>query len=199
MEIVSLATEMQSIEDYLMYSTSTATSTADVAQNVPADNSKPTIFGTILSYFQNLGIEIQSGFTRITKLFVGEVHIEGNVCVDDTCITKEQFKEMILRSGVGAVQMSQPADNSSSGSSGSSSSDPAGDSPSTSSGQGGQTASTTPASQPANTTLDTVTSAPQSAAPASGQPASGSETGAASAETSPQPTASASDSSSPNI
>jgi len=70
---------------------------------------KPTLFGRLLSSFKEWGVEIQSGFTRIAKLFVGEVHIEGNVCVDEICVTKNQFKEMILKNGgessqnVGAV------------------------------------------------------------------------------------------------
>ena len=37
--------------------------------------------------------------------FGGDINVEGKVCVDDTCLTKEQFKEMMLRSGVGAIQV----------------------------------------------------------------------------------------------
>jgi len=35
----------------------------------------------------------------------GDTNFGGKICVDDTCLTKEQFKEMMLRSGVGATQV----------------------------------------------------------------------------------------------
>ncbi len=38
----------------------------------------------------------------------GKMNINSNVCVNNTCITKDQFEQMILRSGVGAVQFASP-------------------------------------------------------------------------------------------
>jgi hypothetical protein len=64
---------------------------------------KPNVLDRVLAFLKTVGLEINQGFVRITKLFVGDLQIEGQVCVDDTCVTKDQFKEMILRSGVGAT------------------------------------------------------------------------------------------------
>lgn len=44
-------------------------------------------------------VEMRDAFTKIGKLFMGSLHIQGEVCVDDTCISKEQFKQMIINSG----------------------------------------------------------------------------------------------------
>jgi hypothetical protein len=47
----------------------------------------------------------------------GNFVVQNNICVDDTCVTKDQFRELLLKSGVGAVQIvSQQTDGSESGS-----------------------------------------------------------------------------------
>jgi hypothetical protein len=41
-------------------------------------------------------------YTR--EIEADKIKLKGDFCVDDVCLTKDQFKEMMLRSGVGAVQ-----------------------------------------------------------------------------------------------
>ena len=49
--------------------------------------------------------EIWLKISPMLAWFQGDTfQVQGNICVDDTCMTKEQFKEMMLRSGVGATQ-----------------------------------------------------------------------------------------------
>jgi hypothetical protein len=43
------------------------------------------------------------------QINVKNINIGGDICVNNTCITKDLFEQMILRSGVGAVQMSSGA------------------------------------------------------------------------------------------
>jgi hypothetical protein len=38
------------------------------------------------------------------EIEVDKIKLKGEFCVDDVCLTKDQFKEMMLRSGVGAIQ-----------------------------------------------------------------------------------------------
>ncbi len=73
---------------------------ADLENDVSATTTiavdgKETLLGRIVVYLKGVGVEIGDEFTKITKLFVGSLHIEGEVCVDDVCVTKEQFKELI--------------------------------------------------------------------------------------------------------
>lgn len=49
--------------------------------------------------------EITADKANLGDTSLGDVKFKGNVCVDDTCVTKEQFKELLLRSGVGATQV----------------------------------------------------------------------------------------------
>jgi hypothetical protein len=44
--------------------------------------------------------KIENGVAHLKEVwFDGTIHINNNVCVDDVCITKDQFKNMILQSG----------------------------------------------------------------------------------------------------
>ena len=79
------------------------TKIADLENDVMATTTemadgKITLLGRIMAYLKAKGVEIGDSFTRITKLFVGSLQIEGEVCVDDVCVTKEQFKQMLANS-----------------------------------------------------------------------------------------------------
>lgn len=58
---------------------------------------------TLNEYLSNNNVNLKSAVADKFEV-QGDFRVNGNICVDDTCITKDQFKDMILRSGVGALQ-----------------------------------------------------------------------------------------------
>jgi len=69
------------------------------------DGSKGISYGNlvamVISALQELNLKVE----KVFKWFVGDrFEVQGDICVNNTCITKDQFEIMILKSGVGAVQ-----------------------------------------------------------------------------------------------
>ena len=54
---------------------------------------------------------IQQIWLKITPILAwfgddGKLRVQNDICVDDTCVTKEQFKNLLLNAAVGATQYS---------------------------------------------------------------------------------------------
>lgn len=55
--------------------------------------------------FKNLVLDSLTSTTVYTReITADKINVNGDICVNNTCITKDQFEDMILKSGVGAVQ-----------------------------------------------------------------------------------------------
>ena len=70
-----------------------------MASTTSSVTTNESIWDMILSKLSAIGVSITDTFTRITNLFVGTLHIEDKVCVDDVCITKDQFKSLLIQAG----------------------------------------------------------------------------------------------------
>jgi lysophospholipase L1-like esterase len=89
--------------------------TAVLAKAIQELNAKLDLLATVVGQgtnaLKNLVVDSLSStvvYTRelnADKINAGDINIAGKVCVDDVCVTKDQFKELLLRSGVGATQI----------------------------------------------------------------------------------------------
>ncbi len=67
----------------------------------------PYIVGAI----QDLNSKIVSSVANIKSLFVAELYIQDKICADEVCVTKDQFKQILLNAGgtvTSSVQVSNP-------------------------------------------------------------------------------------------
>lgn len=65
----------------------------------------PTVSGSLASL---VGQYLENAVVAIKDLTVNTLHINGSVCADDVCVTKAQFKQMLLNAG-GASSTPPPA------------------------------------------------------------------------------------------
>lgn len=57
------------------------------------------VWSAVKGQMESFGVFFESAYTRITKLFVRELHIEEKLCIDDVCIDKDQLKALIVQAG----------------------------------------------------------------------------------------------------
>ena len=56
----------------------------------------PTVNGSLASLIVQF---LQNAVVNIKDLTVNTLHIDGDVCIDSTCVTKDQFKQLLLSAG----------------------------------------------------------------------------------------------------
>lgn len=49
--------------------------------------------------FDNIGTYLADKFVTIGELVTGKLRVDGEVCVDDVCVTKEEFKQLLIEAG----------------------------------------------------------------------------------------------------
>jgi len=87
--------------------------TAILAKAIQELNTKldllTTTIGQGTNALKNLVLDSVTSTTIYTReITADKINVNGDICVNNTCITKDQFEQMILRSGVGATQHSAP-------------------------------------------------------------------------------------------
>ncbi len=68
-----------------------------------------TLATAVFEAFQSVGIIISDTVARFRDVFVQTLHIENQVCVDDVCIGKEEFKTLLRNAGGVTVSTSSSA------------------------------------------------------------------------------------------
>ena len=124
------------------------------------EDGQPTLVGRVLSFLQSMGVEITKTYTRITSLFIGDVHVENKLCVDDVCVDKGQLKALLIQAGGSSGNTDSASDSSGSGNGGQESSGGGSGSSSQensagSSGNGANSIATT--TEPVDTSLPVIT------------------------------------------
>ena len=65
----------------------------------PLSNPTNGLFAYILNQFKKIGVVMERGVVRVVSLFADKVTTK-ELCLDDVCVTKEQLKTLLERSGI---------------------------------------------------------------------------------------------------
>jgi hypothetical protein len=94
-QVFATTTVFQTIEAPEIDMAVVASTTANILAS--SDSFIGGLFDAFIKRLSNFGIVIADSYTRVTNLFVGTIHIEDKLCVDEVCISKDQLKAMIIK------------------------------------------------------------------------------------------------------